>query len=160
MKTTPVDSKHEDLDPAEILIIAAHQNKKQAEEYKKRSKKSDGVSAERLLHTIYVEELRNPSLVRLKEGNTLFTITPLPQRVGVVSVYNGDVEKNIPSNIVETFTAAQKLGFDFLIFTPDDIKPSFVDSAFAKYKEKDKKMTKKSQDGTAMIFVRLCKQRD
>lgn len=159
MKTQLVDSKKESLDPNEILIVAAHQNKKQAQEYKKQAKKSDGISAERLLYTIYVKEIQNPSLVRLKEGNTLFCITPLPQRVGVVGVYNGDVDKNIPQNIVETFVAAQKLGFDFLIFAADDIKPSFVDSAFSKYKEKDKKMTKRSQNGAPLIFVRLCKQR-
>lgn len=160
MKTTPVDSKNEKLDPNEILIIAAHQNKKLAEEYKKKSKKSDGISAERLLHTVYVHELQNTSLIRLKEGNTLFSITPLPHRVGVVSVYNGDVEKNIPNNVLETFMAAQKLGFDFLIFAAVDIKAAYVDSAFAKYKEKNKKMTKKSHNGEAVIFVRLCEQRD
>ncbi len=160
MKTQLVDSKKESLDPNEILIIAAHKNKKLAQEYKKQAKKSDGISAERLLYTIYVKEIQNPSLVRLKEGNTLFSIAPMPQRVGVVSIFNGDTEKNLKQNLVETFVAAQRLGFDFLIFSAEEIKSSYLDAAFASYKEKNKKMTKKSYEGSALIFIRLCEQRD
>lgn len=160
MKTQLVDSKKDKLDPNEILIIAAHQNKKTAELYKKKAKNSDGISAERLLYTVYVKEIQNPSLVRLQEGNTLFSIAPLPHRVGMASVYNGDTENNLKQNMIEVFVAAQKLGFDFLIFSAEEIKSSYLDAAFAGYKEKNKKMTKKSHNGSALVFIRLCEQRD
>lgn len=160
MQTSLVNSKDKKLSPAEILIIAAHQNKKLANEYKARSKKSDGISAERLLHTIYVKEIQDPSLIRLQEGNTLYSIIPLPHRVGLVSLYNGDVEKNLANNALEVLNAAHKLGFDILVFKNDDVKAPTLDSAFSKYKNPDKKMSKKSENGETVIAIRLGKQRD
>lgn len=160
MKTELVDSKHEKLDPNEILIIAAHQNAEDAKRAKKSSKKSDGISPERLLYTIYVEEVRNPSLVRIQEGNSLYVISPMPNRVGFLRTYNADTPKNYIRNGVEFMQAAYKLGFDFLVMQLHNKTSPMLDASFSRYKNPDKKMSKKAAKGFVVASIALGKQRD
>lgn len=159
MKTQVTDSKQEKLDPNEILIIAAHQNKDDAKRLAKQAKKSEGISPERLLYTVYVEEIRNPALVRIQEGNTLFVISPMPERVGFLRVYNADTAKNYINNCVEFASAAYKVGFDVLVAQLHHRSALILDASYSKYKNPDKKLSKKSYKGGVVAAWALGKKR-
>ena len=119
MNVTLVDSKKKKLQPGDILVVAAHQNKVPANEMKAQSKKSEGISPARLLYTAYVQEIQNPSLIRIQENNTLFVIHPVKDRVGVLRMFNGDTLNNLPSNIATFFESAYKIGADILMYPVD-----------------------------------------
>ena len=99
------------LNESDIVIVAAHMA--DPSEVKKEANKL-GVSSERLLYTIYVQEMQNPALIRIRDGNTLFTIAALPERYGYVSMYNGDIDKNVATNFSQFLQAAYKMGFNVL----------------------------------------------
>lgn len=99
------------LSESDIVIVAAHMA--DPSEVKKEANKL-GVSSERLLYTIYVQEMQNPALIRIRDGNTLFTIAALPERYGYVSMYNGDIDKNVATNFSQFLQAAYKMGFNVL----------------------------------------------
>lgn len=160
MKTEPTDSKKEKLTPQEILIIASHQNKQDADRIYKEAKKVDGVSKERLLYTIYLSEMQNPSLVRIQEGNTLFVIAPMPHRVGFLRAYNGDTARNYINNCVEFAEAAYKIGFDVLVAQLHERSALVLDASYNKYKNPDKKLSKKPYNGGVIASWALGKKRD
>lgn len=159
MKTELTDSKTHKLTPQEILIIAAHQNKEDAARASKAAKKKDGISPERLLYTIYVSEIQNPSLIRIQEGNSLYVITPAPHRVGFLRTYNADTPKNYMRNGVEFMKAAYKLGFDVIVMDLHNKTSTMLDASFARYKNPDKKMSKKPHDGGVVAALALGKKR-
>jgi hypothetical protein len=111
MNIHQVNSKETMLSESDIVIVAAHMA--DPSEVKKEANKL-GVSSERLLYTIYVQEMQNPALIRIRDGNTLFTIAALPERYGYVSMYNGDIDKNVATNFSQFLQAAYKMGFNVL----------------------------------------------
>jgi hypothetical protein len=111
MNIHQVNSKETMLNESDIVIVAAHMA--DPSEVKKEANKL-GVSSERLLYTIYVQEMQNPALIRIRDGNTLFTIAALPERYGYVSMYNGDIDKNVATNFSQFLQAAYKMGFNVL----------------------------------------------
>ena len=110
----PVDSKQHMLDPNDIFIVAAHEYKHEQKQFEEAAKKH-GITAERLLYTAMIKLYSNPGLIRLRSGNTLFTIASFPDRVGYVSMINGDTANRLVENIVESLIAAKRMGFSKLI---------------------------------------------
>lgn len=110
----PVDSKEHMLNPTDIFAVAAHEYKDGLRQAAAAAKKH-GVSAERMSYSIMIKEYSDPRLIRIRAGNTLFTIAAFPGRVGFVRGYNGDTAENYIGNLVEFFDCARKLGFDALM---------------------------------------------
>lgn len=113
MNIHQVDNKEAMLNESDIVIVAAHLTEATPEI--KDSAKQHGVSVERLLYTAYLQEMQNPALIRIRDGNTLFTIAALPERYGYVSMYNGDTENNVATNFSQFSQAAYSMGFNVLI---------------------------------------------
>lgn len=109
----PVSSKRHMLKPTDIFVVAAHEYKPGLEACKEAAKKAH-VTAERMSYSIMVQEYSDPRLIRVRAGNTLFTIAALPHRVGYVRGYNGDTAENYVNNVAEFFDAARRMGFDVL----------------------------------------------
>jgi hypothetical protein len=123
VKVWPVDSKKTMLNPQDIFVVAASEYKQGLEAAKEAAKKA-GVSPERMSYTIMVSEYSDPRLIRIRSGNTLFTIAALPDRTGFVRGYNGDTAPNYINNMIELAQSARKIGFDTLLAfgTPDVVR--------------------------------------
>lgn len=105
------------LNPTDIFLVAAHEDKYGQKIVADGAKKAH-VSSERMLYTTMINLYSNKGLMRIREGNTLFTIAAFKGRVGVVQSYNGDTAKNYIENMHQFMLAARKLGFDFLVAFP------------------------------------------
>lgn len=141
MDIQKVDSKKTILNESDILVVAAHDS--DLSELQD-SAEQHGVSPERMMYTIYASLLQNPALVLLREGNTLFAIAAGEERVGVVLLFNGDVETNFVKNFNEFLKAAHKLGFNTLVINDhsdifennvDEIEKANQDDHFSKDEE-------------------------
>jgi len=119
----PVSSKEHMLKPTDIFAVAAHEYKDGIAKCTADAKKFH-VSPERLSYSIMIQEYSDPRLIRIREGNTLFTIAALPHRVGYVRSYNGDTADNFIENMVVFNQAARKMGFDVLVAhtSPDIVR--------------------------------------
>jgi hypothetical protein len=113
MNIHQVDNKEAMLSESDIVIVATHMAEK-TPEIEQAAKEHD-VTPERLLYTVYVQEMQNPSLIRIRDGNTLFTIAAMPDRYGYVSMYNGDTENNVATNFSQFMQSAYKMGFNVLV---------------------------------------------
>ena len=109
----PVSSKEHMLKPEDIFVVAAHEYKDGIKEIEAKAEKH-GISAERMSYAIMVDQYSDKRLLRIREGNTLFTILALPDRVGYVRGYNGDTAENYVQNMIVFFEAARNLGFETL----------------------------------------------
>ena len=109
----PVSSKEHMLKPTDIFLVAAHEYKDGLELVSSVSKKH-GLSPERMSYSIMIKEYSDPRLVRIRVGNTLFTIAALPEGIGFARSYNGDTAENYISNMLEFLDCAKKMGFDCL----------------------------------------------
>jgi hypothetical protein len=72
-----------------------------------------------------IQEYSEKSLIRIRAGNTLFTIAAFEGRVGWVRSYNGDTADNLVNNMIEFMQAARKIGFDALFamtHTPEIVR--------------------------------------
>jgi hypothetical protein len=110
----PVSSKEHMLSPTDIFAVAAHEDKAGIQSCVASAKKHH-LSPERMLYSIMIKEYSDPRLIRIREGNTLFTIAALPHRVGFVRGYNGDTAENYIENMIIFNQACRKLGFDILL---------------------------------------------
>lgn len=108
-----VNSQEAMLNESDIVLVAAHMTDP-TQEINEAAKKN-GVTAERMLYTIYIQQMQDPALIRIRNGNTLFTIAALEGRVGFVFVYNGDAQENVAQNFMEFIQAAYKMGFNILV---------------------------------------------
>lgn len=131
MDIKPIDSKKKMLSEGDILVVAAHEA--YPDEEIKASAEQHGVSPERLRFTIFAREIQNPALIRIRDGNTLFTIAGLEDRHGFVFMYNGDTENNVGENFVKFMQSAQKFGFNYLAVRCED--SSLNDAAVEVQKE-------------------------
>ena len=95
-------------------MVAAHEYKEGMEQLKAAAKKAH-VSPERLSYSVMIKEYSDPRLIRIREGNTLFTIAALPHRVGYVRSYNGDTAENFIENMIVFNQCARSMGFDVLV---------------------------------------------
>jgi hypothetical protein len=119
----PVSSKEHMLEPTDIFAVAAHEYKEGLAQCAGAAKKH-GTSAERMSYSIMLKQYSDPRLIRIRAGNTLFTIAAMPHRVGFVCGYNGDTAENYIQNLMEFNQCARKIGFDVLICTtsPDVVR--------------------------------------
>lgn len=142
----PVSSKEHMLQPTDIFAVAAHEYKDGLEQCKAAAKKAH-VTPERLSYTIMVKEYSDPRLIRIRAGNTLFTIAALPKRIGFVRGYNGDTGENYVNNIVEFIQSARKFGFDklFAHTTPDALKALKLALKKGKFKDIESKFDSSSK---------------
>lgn len=111
-----VSSKEHMLNPTDIFVVAAHEDKYSQKIVERAAKKAQ-VSAERMLYSLLIKEYSHKGLIRIREGNTLFTIAALEGRVGFVRSFNGDTASNYIENMHQFMIASRKIGFDFLIAT-------------------------------------------
>ena len=110
----PVNSKEHMLNPTDIFAVAAHEYKEGLQECAASAKKH-GVTSERMSYSIMVKEYSDPNLIRIRAGNTLFTILAFPNRIGFVRGYNGDTADMYINNLVEFLDCARRMGFDTLM---------------------------------------------
>ena len=108
-----VDSNQRMLVPNDIFIVASHEFKEGLKQYEESAKKV-GMTPERLQYTVMIKIFQDPSLIRLRQGNTMFAIKALPKRAGFVMSFNADTAPNYINNLIECFYAARKMGFDIL----------------------------------------------
>ena len=113
MNIHQVNSKETMLNENDIVIVSTYMTDTPPKI--KNAAKKNGLSTERLVYTIYLQQMQNPSLIRIREGNTLFTIAALPERYGYVSIYNGDTNNSISTNISNFTQSAYKIGFNILM---------------------------------------------
>ena len=130
-KIHPVDSKQHMLNPADIFIVAAHEYKNGQKKLADAAKKAH-VSPERMLYAVLVQEYSVKSLIRIREGNTLYTIAAVGERVGLVNIYDGDTDNNYTANISQFILASKKMGFDYLTIIPNEPKSVTALKLFAK----------------------------
>ena len=120
----PVSSKEHMLKPTDIFVVASHEDKFSQKLVEPAAKKAH-VSPERMLYSVMIHEYSNQGLVRVRAGNTLFTIAAFEGRVGFVRSYNGDTAENFIENMVVFNQCARKMGFDTLVatvHTPEIVK--------------------------------------
>jgi hypothetical protein len=117
-----ISSAKKKLPPADILYIAAHNDPVGLKVVQKKMKKGVGVSPQRILYTVYLGEMKNPSLIRLQENNTLFTIIAMEGEKGMMTSYNADIKPLYIKNSKIAIEAAQRMGFKELMFADEGIK--------------------------------------
>jgi hypothetical protein len=146
----PVSSKEHMLSPTDIFVVASHEDKASLKMMVKPAKKAH-VSPERMLYSAMIKMYSNKGLIRIRAGNTLFTIAAFEGRVGLVNAYNGDTAENYVSNMQEFLESSRKIGFDFLIaftHTPEIVR--LLKAAVRRSKDPEVKTHFNSQGG---IFV-------
>lgn len=132
MSVDLIDSKKQQLQPQDILYVAAH-NDEPGLKAVREGLTEKGISPERMLYTIYLQEMQNPSLIRLNEGNTLYVIIPQEGEIGVMTSYNADTEEQFKENTAVTFSAAKKMGFKHIAFrSPElaEVAKDYPDASF------------------------------
>lgn len=134
MNIHPVSSKKTMLNPQDIFLVAAHEDKIKPKGFDEAVQKS-GMSAERLKYTLFIKAYSDPRLLRMRAGNTLFTIAAFPNRVGFVRAYNADTAENFVENLAEFFNAARNMGFDKLCSQPNETATKAIKLAMKKYKK-------------------------
>lgn len=135
----PVSSKEHMLNPTDIFVVAANEDKGSQKAIAPAAKKAH-VSVERMLYSAMIQQYSGPSLIRIRAGNTLFTIAAFEGRVGWVRSYNGDTAENFVNNMHEFMLSARKLGFDFLFaqtHSPEIVR--LLKAAARKFKSPDVK---------------------
>jgi hypothetical protein len=151
MNIHQVNSKETMLNENDIVIVAAYMA--DSSEITDAAKEHD-VSPQRLLYTTYINQMQNPALIRIRDGNTLFNIAALDGRIGYVAMYNADVKENVASNFVQFLQAAYKMGFNLLCIKCEDdslnesaqeIQSDFADAEFSFDEENDLLIAKFNQ---------------
>ena len=154
----PVSSKEHMLNPTDIFAVAAHEDKYSQGVVAAGAKKAH-VSPERMLYSAMIHEYSNKGLIRIRSGNTLFTIAAFKGRVGWVRSYNGDAAENYVENMHEFLVAARKVGFDHLVtFTHTHDMVRLLKVAARKMKDPDVKTHFDSAHG--IFAVSTGKNRD
>lgn len=137
MDIHPVSSKETMLNEKDIVLVASHMSD---QSQVKEAAQQHGITPERMLYTIYLQQMQEPALIRIRDGNTLFTIAAMPERYGYVSVYNGDTQENVATNFVNFLQAAYKMGFNVLAVScgdnslnegSEEIQSMYQDAEFA-----------------------------
>ena len=151
MNTQLIDSNKKKLSPEDILVIAAHHYKAGINTIKNIPSHGKGISPERVMHTIFVKEVSDPSVIRLRQGNSLYSVFPAEERIAFLHAYNGDTYKNYVDNTAKVFEAMYKLGFNYLVVPTLNHRNPVIDAAYSKYKNKDTHIEKK--DGVETIVL-------
>lgn len=149
----PVSSKEHMLNPTDIFVVASHEDKGSLKMMEKPAKKAH-VSPERMLYSAMIQMYSNKGLIRIRAGNTLFTIAAFEGRVGLVNAYNGDTAENYVSNMQQFLESARKIGFDVLLaltHTPEIVR--LLKAAVRKTKDPAVKTHFNSQKGVFIVVT-------
>jgi len=114
MKPHHVNSKQHMLSNNDILLVSAYDHPESAEEAYKKAGSPSQTTPELLMYTIFNQLFVQPNVIRLREGNTLFTLTP-GEKETVMLMFDADTPGNTVNNIAEYFKASKKMGFKKLI---------------------------------------------
>ena len=120
----PVSSKEHMLNPTDIFAVAANEDKRSQRIVAAAAKKAH-VTPVRMAYSMMIQEYSDKGLIRIRAGNTLFTIAAFEGRVGWVRSYNGDTADNLVNNMLEFMHSARKIGFDVLFamtHTPEIVR--------------------------------------
>jgi hypothetical protein len=135
MKPHHVNSKQYMLSNNDILLVAAHDHPESAKENYKKAGSPEQATPELLLFTIFSTLFTQPNVIRLREGNTLFTITA-GEKGALFLMFDADTSNNTINNIATTFKAAQKMGFKKLLAPAEnDLVKKMGSRAFEKIKK-------------------------
>lgn len=152
MNVYPVDSSETMLPPQDIFIVSAYKAEEALKMLKRQAKKAD-MSPERLLYTILIKEYSDPRLIRIRAGNTLFTIAAMPDEVGIVRVYNADVPQTYPNNLIEFCQSAKRMGFKALVFHVGEAHSEIINRIIKNSQEKD--FVPNYKNGSRIVAVSL-----
>jgi S-adenosylmethionine synthetase len=114
MKPHHVNSKQHLLSNNDILLVAAHDHPESAKEHYKNAGSPKQINAQMLLFTIFSKLFTQQNVIRLREGNTLFTITA-GEKGALFMMFDADTPNNTINNITVTCEAARKMGFKKLV---------------------------------------------
>jgi len=98
------------------MLVAVHDHKDVADDYYKKAGSPKQITPEMLLYTIFDKLFTQPNIIRLREGNTLFTLTPTEEGA-MFMMFDADTPNNTIHNLIVTGEAAKKMGFKRLIGT-------------------------------------------
>jgi len=118
MKPHHVNSKQHMLSNNDILLVAAHDHPEAAEKAYKKAGSPAQATPELLMYTIFNQLFVQPNVIRLREGNTLATLTPGKEEA-IFMMFDADTPNNTVNNIAQCFEAARKMGFKKLIGQSD-----------------------------------------
>jgi hypothetical protein len=135
-----VNSKQHMLSNNDILLVSAHDHPESAEKAYKKAGSPAQATPELLMYTIFNQLFVQPNVIRLREGNTLFTLTP-GEKETVMLMFDADTPGNTVNNIAEFFKASQKMGFKKLIGQSEKpIINKMIRRAFEKLSIKNKSL--------------------
>jgi hypothetical protein len=87
------------------------------------------------MYTIFDKLFTQPNIIRLREGNTLFTITA-GENGALFLMFDADTPNNTINNITVTCEAARKMGFKKLVApVENDMVKKMSKRAFEKNKK-------------------------
>jgi len=137
MKPHHVNSKQHMLSNNDILLVAAHDHPEVAEQAYKKAGSPPQATPELLLYTIFNQLFVQPNVIRLREGNTLATLTPAENEEALFLMFDADSPNNTVNNIAQCIEAARKMGFKKLFAQSDKpIVNKMVQRAVGKLKGK------------------------
>jgi hypothetical protein len=119
MKPHHVNSKQHMLSNNDILLVAAYDHPEAAKQAYKKAKSPAQTTPELLMYTIFNQLFVQPNVIRLREGNTLATLTPDKNQEALFLMFDADTPNNTVNNIAQCFEAARKMGFKKLIGQSD-----------------------------------------
>jgi hypothetical protein len=114
MKPHHVNSKQHMLSNNDILLVAAWDHPDSAKEHYKQAGSPEQITPQMLLFTIFSKLFAQPNVIRLREGNTLFTITA-GEKGAMFMMFDADTPNNTINNMTVACEAARKMGFKKLI---------------------------------------------
>jgi hypothetical protein len=118
-----VDSKQHKLSESDILMVTAHDMKHSALAFYKKHGSPKGISPERVYTHFLAQLWASPKCLRVREGNTLFRLTPSSKTAGVVYMYNADTLSQTGHNMALCIQAARKMGYKTLSIPTDHKAP-------------------------------------
>jgi len=133
MKPHHVNSKQHMLSNNDILLVAAWDHSDAAEAAYKKAGSPEQITPQMLMYTIFHQLFTQPNVVRLREGNTLFTLFP-EKDSALLMLFDADTPSNSVNNIVQFGKASQKLGFKKIFGQADSpIVIALIKRAFEKF---------------------------
>ena len=135
MKPHHVNSKQHMLSNTDIMLVAAHDHPETAKKNYKQAGSPKQITPELLMYTIFDKLFTQPNIIRLREGNTLFTITA-GEKGALFMMFDADTPNNTINNITVTCEAARKMGFKKLVApVENDMVKKMSKRAFEKNKK-------------------------
>lgn len=108
-----VDSKEHMLSENDIILVAVHDHPEAAKQIWEQMKKPKGVSPERALYGVWCRAAASPSVLRLREGNTMFAVMgSKDEDANMVEIvmFDADVPARSINNMASVMKGLRKQG--------------------------------------------------